>query len=113
MGHYRGDSMERSYCLMWITHYYILEFLHVLQLPYVVLELCYVVSELRSVVLELRSVVLEILYLVLLLPSVILEFRYVVSELRYVVLELSYFAWLCNKITLCDFGIKLRCVVLE
>ena len=34
--------MERRYCLMWITHYDVLEFLHVLQLRYVVLELRYV-----------------------------------------------------------------------
>ena len=31
--------MERRYCLMWITHNDVLEFLHLLQLRYVVLEL--------------------------------------------------------------------------
>ena len=35
--------MERSYCLMWITHYDVSEFLHVWQLRYAVLELRYVV----------------------------------------------------------------------
>ena len=37
-------SMERRYCFMWLTHYDVTEFLHVLQLRYAVLEL-------RSVVL--------------------------------------------------------------
>ena len=36
--------MERHYCFMWIIHYGIVEFLHVLQL-------CYVVLEVRCVVL--------------------------------------------------------------
>ena len=35
--------MERRYCLMWITHPDVSEFLHVLQLHYGVLELRYVV----------------------------------------------------------------------
>ena len=39
---------------MQITHYDVLEFLHVFQLRYVVLELRYVVLELRYVVLRLR-----------------------------------------------------------
>ena len=39
--------MERRYYLMWVTHYDVLEFLHVLQLRYMVLVLRYVVSELR------------------------------------------------------------------
>ena len=34
--------MERRYCLMWIPHYDVIEFFHVLQLRYVVLELRYV-----------------------------------------------------------------------
>ena len=35
--------MERCYCLMWITHYDVSEFLHVWQLRYAALELRYVV----------------------------------------------------------------------
>ena len=46
--------MERHYCLMWIKYYDVLEFLHVLQLRYVVLELRYVVLLLHSVVSELH-----------------------------------------------------------
>ena len=64
---YKG--MEHLYCLIWITHEDVLEFLQVLQLHYVVFELRYVVLQLRYGVLELR---------------------YMFLELRYVVLELGY-----------------------
>ena len=50
--------MVRPYCLMWITHYGVLEFLHVSQLCSVVLELRFVVFELRYVVLPLSYAVL-------------------------------------------------------
>ena len=57
--------MKHCYCLMWITHYVVLELLHVLQLRSVV-------SEFRSVVFELRYVVLQLHYVVLQLPHVVL-----------------------------------------
>ena len=57
--------MERRYCLMWITQYVVLEFLHVLQLRSFICSLWFQ-NWLFSVVLELGSVVvLEIFYVVL------------------------------------------------
>ena len=69
--HYQNQQhilMKRRYCLMWITHYDVEEFLHVSQLRDVVLGLRYVVLQLGHVILKLRSVVLE-------LRSVVLELR--------------------------------------
>ena len=61
----RRTTIERRYYLMWITHYDVYEFLHVLQLRHVVLELHSVVLKLRYVVLQLHSVVLILRYVVL------------------------------------------------